>query len=66
MKTHLNISGNMDIHEKDGVVWLTFPALEKSGVVTHLFSTRFGGVSEGMPLLHESELYQRGQNRECG
>lgn len=35
------------VHEKDGVVWLAFPALEKSGLVSHGFSTRLGGVSEG-------------------
>lgn len=63
MKTHLNISGNMDIHEKDGVVWLTFPALEKSGVVTHLFSTRFGGVSEGC-LSSMNLSYTRGDKTE--
>lgn len=34
------------INEKDGVVWLTYPALEKLQGVVHGFSTRFGGVSE--------------------
>lgn len=33
-------------HEKDGVVYLTFPKLDEAGVV-HGFSTRMGGVSEG-------------------
>ena len=33
------------INEKDGVVFLTFPKLEKAGV-RHGFSTRIGGVSE--------------------
>ena len=31
-----------------GVEYLTFPALEDSGLVEHLFSTRFGGVSKGI------------------
>ncbi len=31
----------------NGVIYLAFPALEKSGVVKHGFSTRFGGVSQG-------------------
>ncbi|RGZ01510.1 peptidoglycan editing factor PgeF [Clostridium sp. AM58-1XD] len=33
--------------EKNGVVYLTFPPLEETGLVTHAFSTRLGGVSEG-------------------
>lgn len=32
---------------KDGVTWLSFPALEKTGMVKHAFSTRMGGVSKG-------------------
>lgn len=63
MKTHLNISGNMEIHEKDGVIWLTFPELDKSGMVTHLFSTRFGGVSEGC-LSSMNLSYTRGDKKE--
>ena len=34
--------------EKNGVKFLSFPALEKTGIVRQLFSTRAGGVSEGM------------------
>ena len=34
--------------EKDGVSYLTFPAFSESGIVNHLFSTRVGGVSEGI------------------
>lgn len=30
-----------------GVTWLSFPALEESGLVAHAFSTRMGGVSKG-------------------
>lgn len=30
------------------VEYLTFPLLEQTGIVRHLFSTRFGGVSEGI------------------
>ena len=37
----------LDIKEKNGVVWLEFPALAKTGMVKHGFSTRLGGVSEG-------------------
>lgn len=34
--------------EKNGVIYLSFPSLEKTGVVRQLFSTRAGGVSEGI------------------
>ena len=34
--------------EKDGVVFLSYPALERTGLVKHGFSTRLGGVSSGM------------------
>lgn len=37
----------LDIKEKNGVLWLEFPALAGTGVVRHGFSTRMGGVSEG-------------------
>lgn len=30
-----------------GVTWLSFPALEDTGMVAHAFSTRMGGVSKG-------------------
>ena len=32
---------------RDGVTWLSFPALEETGLVAHAFSTRMGGVSKG-------------------
>lgn len=34
--------------QRKGVVWLEFPALKESGLVKHAFSTRIGGVSEGV------------------
>lgn len=37
----------MKINHQDGVCYLTFPALEETGMVSHSFSTRTGGVSEG-------------------
>ncbi len=33
--------------ERDGVSYLTFPLLEEAGIVSHGFSTRIGGVSQG-------------------
>ena len=38
----------MNVNKKDGVVFLTFPALEKLPFIRHGFSTRLGGVSEGV------------------
>ena len=34
--------------EKEGVVWLSFPLLEQTGIVVQGFTTRLGGVSTGM------------------
>lgn len=39
-------SNNCNINEKDGLVYITFPILEKAGI-KHGFSTRVGGVSTG-------------------
>lgn len=36
-----------DIMEKEGVPYLAYPLLEETGIVTHGFSTRLGGVSTG-------------------
>lgn len=33
---------------KNGVVYLTIPAFEETGMVKHCFTTRIGGVSEGI------------------
>lgn len=37
-----------ECRERGGVPFLTFPLLEETGMVTHCFSTRLGGVSEGI------------------
>ncbi len=39
-------SKNMNIHEKSGVVYLTFPMFDKYKFVKNAFSTRIGGVSK--------------------
>ena len=36
------------VNREGSLVYLTFPILEETGVVKHLFSTRMGGVSEGI------------------
>ncbi len=38
---------NMELHEKQGVAYLTFPAFSAVPFVRHAFSTRVGGVSRG-------------------
>lgn len=41
------ISNNLNINTKGKVCYITFPKLESTGIVKHLFSTRLGGVSTG-------------------
>ena len=48
---------------KDGVVYLSFPLLEGCGLVSHGFSTRLGGVSEG-ELSSMNLGFSRGDDRE--
>ena len=36
-----------EVREKNGVTYIVFPEIEKLGIVTHLFSTRLGGISKG-------------------
>ena len=47
---------------KDGVVYLSFPLLEGCGLVSHGFSTRLGGVSEG-ELSSMNLGFSRGDDR---
>ena len=48
---------------KSGVTYLTFPVLDATGIVTHAFSTRMGGVSEGWYSTMNFS-FTRGDNRE--
>ena len=48
---------------KNGLEYLTFPLLEQTGLVKHLFSTRTGGVSEGIYATMNLS-FQRGDNPE--
>lgn len=50
MEAWIRKSGKDHLKEitKDGVTWLSFPALEETGIVKHAFSTRLGGVSRGV------------------
>ena len=40
-------SNTVNINKDGELVYITFPKLERCGVVRHTFSTRFGGVSDG-------------------
>lgn len=46
-KEDRNPMNHSSVHEKGQVVYLTFPILEQFSWVTHGFSTRLGGVSQG-------------------
>ncbi len=54
---------NLDIKEKNGVVWLEFTALSETNMVHHGFSTRLGGVSEG-EFASMNFTFTRGDNPE--
>lgn len=49
---------------ENGVTYLTFPGLERTGAVRHLFSTREGGVSEGI-YASLNFSYKRGDKKEA-
>lgn len=52
------------INRTGELVWLTFPILEEIDWVSHLFSTRMGGVSEG--IFRSMNLsYTRGDQKEA-
>lgn len=51
------------IQKEKELVYLTFPSLEESGVVDHLFSTRLGGVSQG-DIGSMNLSYHRGDEKE--
>ena len=53
----------LEVVQKDEVLYLTFPALSKIEGITHLFTTRLGGVSEG--IFDSMNLsYTRGDKKE--
>ena len=57
-------SAHMNVNQYKEVKYLTFPLFEQSEMVRHLFSTRIGGVSEG---IYESMnlSYSRGDKKEA-
>lgn len=64
---HIKRKGNKEVlkrNESPGVEYLTFPSLEKTGIVSHLFSTRIGGASEGI-YASMNLSYARGDRKEA-
>lgn len=57
------ISHTLNINNKNGVTYITFPKFEKTGLVNLLFSTRQGGVSDGM-WSSMNLSFNRGDKRE--
>lgn len=47
-KPSVQAGEKLNVREKQGVTYLSFPALEALDIVSHAFSTRLGGVSEGI------------------
>lgn len=52
------------VNKKGEVEYLTFPILERTGIVRHLFSTRAGGVSKGVYSTMNLS-YTRGDEKEA-
>lgn len=64
LKMHLNTDDSVKIISKNEVIFLQFELLNQTKMVRHLFSTREGGVSEGI-YSSMNLSYSRGDNREC-
>lgn len=58
-----NAGRPMAVREARGITYLAFPELEALGLVSHAFSTRFGGVSEGK-FATMNFIFSRGDHRE--
>lgn len=58
------ISNTVNINKNGDLVYITFPKLERCGVVRHTFSTRFGGVSTGR-YTSMNLSFSNGDKREC-
>lgn len=57
-------NGQMKQNRVGELEYLTFPLLDKTGMVRHLFSTRLGGVSEGI-FASMNLSYTRGDRKEA-
>ena len=54
----------MELNREGEVEYLTFPLLDRTGMVKHLFSTRIGGVSKGIYSTMNLS-YTRGDDKEA-
>ncbi len=54
IKWHNENKLHMQVKENNGVTYLTYPSFEQFPDIVHCFSTRLGGVSQGIFLLYES------------
>ena len=48
IKWHNENARKMTVHDKNGVVYLTYPVFDSQEGIVHGFSTRLGGVSQGI------------------
>ncbi len=55
---------NMKIHDCEGVIYLTFPKLDQCAQIYHGFTTRMGGVSQGI-YASMNLSYARGDDPEA-
>ena len=58
-----NESNTLKVNQYKEMIYLTFPLLENTGLVRHLFSTRMGGVSRGI-YSSMNLSFSRGDNKE--
>lgn len=56
-----NTEPHLTEKNNQGVTWLSFPAIEATGIAKHAFSTRMGGVSEG-PFATMNFSFTRGDD----
>ncbi len=63
VKNKKNYKRGMKFEQSGVVIYLTFPAFSHTGQVNHLFSTRFGGISEGIYATMNFS-YTRGDKKE--
>ena len=64
LRKNNNKNEHMEVHQYKQVEYLTFPLLDEVETVRHLFSTRMGGVSEG--IYDSMNLsYARGDDKEA-
>lgn len=56
----------LEVKEKAGVTYLSYPLLEHTKCVRHAFSTRLGGVSEGIYASMNLSFSRGDDPKQCG